>query len=183
MLAEKITETAMKAQTTGPVEEISEFVGIDFFSLVLPWLLTFAIVYGVLSQLGEDGMPENDGARAIIGIVLAFIIAPVLSPYIGQLAALSAGFVALLGGVLLLIVFVEIAGFDREKDEHGSGFFGWNESLTGLVIAVLAILVFIGSGAHQALGIELPPYIAKNYPLLFFLGFMVMVVWWMVDEG
>lgn len=184
MLSETITETALMAQT-GPVEEISQVVGVDFFSMVLPWLLTFAIVYGVLSQLGEEnnGMPENNAARAIIGIVMAFIIAPVLSPYAMELAALSAGFVALIGGILLLVVFVEIAGFGQNRKEHGSPFFNWNSSLTGLIIAILSILVFVGSGAPAALGIELPGYISENYPLLFFLGFMVILVWWMVEDN
>ncbi len=184
MMTETITGIALMAQT-GPVEEISQFIGIDFFSLVLPWLLTFAIVYGVLSQLGgkgKSGMPENDAARAIIGIVMAFIIAPVLSPYVIQLAALSAGFIALIAGVLILVIFVEVAGFDKEKGTHGGKFFGKYSSMTGLIIAILAVLVFIGSGAPEALGLNLPPYISQNYPLLFFLGFMVIIVWWMVDE-
>ncbi len=181
MLIETVSNVALMAQT-GPIEEISEFFGVDFFSLVLPWLLTFAIVYGVLSQLGEgNGMPENKGARATIGIVLAFIIAPVLSPYAKELAGLSAGFVALIAGVLILVIFTEIAGLRKDKAGEGE-FFGKYPLLTGTVLVALAVLVFVGSGAHTALGIEIPPYIAQNYPLLFFLAFMVMIVWWMVSK-
>ncbi|GEM_PF-788630 len=170
--------TALMAQT-GPIDEVSQIIGIDFFSMVLPWLLTFAIVYGVLSQLGDgDGLPESDAARAVIGIVLAFVIAPVLSPYVIQLAALSTGFVALIAGVILLSIFVQIAGF--EGGGGGKKFFGKYPTLTGFTVFVLAVLIFIGSGAHEALGITIPGYISQNYPLLFFLAFMVMIVHWMV---
>ncbi len=186
MLTQLPSDVALMAQT-GPVEDISQFIGIDFFSIVLPWLLTFAIVYGVLSQLGgkEDGIPENDAARAIIGIVLAFIIAPALSPYIKQVAGLSAGFVALISGFLLVIIFTEVLGVKSNKEDNDGdrmSFFRAYPKFFGFVVAVLAVIVFIGSGGPQAMGIEIPPYIGQNYPLLFFLGFMVLVVWWMVDE-
>lgn len=183
MLAE-ISDVALMAQT-GPTEELSELLGIDFFSLVLPWLLVFAIVYGVLSQLNDkDGIPKSNAARAIIGIVLAFIIAPALSPYVKQLAGLSAGFVALISGFLLVVVFIEILGVKVEGggEDGKTTFFGKYPKFFAFIIGVLAVIVFIGSGAHEAMGIEIPPYISQNYPLLFFLGFMVLVVWWMVSE-
>ncbi len=175
-------EIALMAQN-GTMEEISQFLGIDFFAVVLPWLLTFAIVFGVLSQLKDSGIPENKAARAIIGIVLAFIIAPVLSPYVKQLAGLSAGFVAIIAGFLLVVIFVEVLGIKVEKDGDKVSFFEKYPKFFAFIIAMISVVVFIGTGGPEAMGIDLPPYISQNYPLLFFLGFMLLVIWWMVSEN
>ncbi len=172
------SDIALMARS-GPAPEISQYFGIDFFSVVLPWLLVFAIVYGVLSQLKNgDGLPKNNAARGIIAIVLAFIIAPALSTHIKVLARLSAGFTALLAGLLLFVVFAGVIGINKEK-VLGDSNFKW---FTTFVLIVLALLVFVGSNALEAIGIQIPDYVGQNYPLLFFLGFMVLVIWWMIQE-
>ncbi len=173
MLAE-MTSEILAMQQTEPMQEISEFVGVDFFAVVLPWLLVFAIVYGVLTQAKT---PEDRAPRVVIALVLAFIVTPALVPYVQQLALASVGFIALIAGVLVLIVFTEVTDL-RDDDK----FFMRHPTFTVFAVVVLSILVFIASGLHEALGIDIPPYIAQNYPLLFFLGFMVIVVWWMVQE-
>ena len=46
-------------------------------------------------------------------------------------------------------------------------------------VIVLAILIFIGAGGLQLLGITIP---SINYPLLFFFAVMVIVIIWMVTS-
>jgi len=182
------------AQTQAFPGEISELLGIQFFSYVLPWLLTFAIVYGVLSNIRE-GLPESKSARTIIGVVLAFAITPALSPYITSLMEFSAGFIVLVSGFLVFVILVEVLGIQGEEevkiqDKQGNTrkvkqpkpIFEAYPKLFSIIIGLLALLVFIGSGTHEAMGVELPTGLTRNYPLLFFLGFMVLVVWWMVSE-
>lgn len=185
-------ENVVAMQMAAFPEELSMLLGSEFFSYVLPWLLTFAIVYGILSHIGKEGLPQSNSARAIIGIVLAFIIAPALSPYVAYLMQFSAAFVALVAAFLVFIVLLEIFGLKVRKsivDEEGKptgemeelSIFEEYPKFFAFVIGVIAIIVFFASGANKAIGIEAPS-ITANYPLLFFLGFMVLIVWWMISE-
>lgn len=184
-----ISNVAMMQVGTLP-GEFSQILGGEFFSYVLPWLLTFAVVYGVLSQIE---LPKSNSVRAVIGIVLAFIIAPAISPYVGALMRLSGGFIMLLSGLLVVIVLLEVLGLKKKKpvvdEEEGQvvdhkevSIFEEYPKFFAFILGILAILVFFGSGAADAMGLNLPAGLTQNYPLLFFLGFMVLVVWWMISE-
>lgn len=186
-------ENVVAMQVGALPEGFAELLGAQFFSYVLPWLLTFAVVYGILSHIGENGLPQSNPARAIIGIVLAFIIAPALSQYVTALMRFSAGFVIAVAGFLVFIVLLEILGVGKEEkievSEEGKptgrrelSIFERYPKFFAFVIGVVALLVFFGSGAAEAMGIQLPSGFTQNYPLLFFLGVMVLLVWWMVSE-
>lgn len=176
---------------------MEQLFGTQFFSFVLPWLLVFAIVYGVLSQIGEDGMPKSKPARGIIGIVLAFIIAPALSSWVGTLMEMIGSFVIIIGGILVFIVLLEVLGVKEYKEvpvinEEGKptgktkkverSIFEAYGKWFAVVFIIIAALVFIGSGGAEAIGINIPSMISYNYPLLFFLGVIVLIVWWMASE-
>lgn len=164
--------------------ELSELFNSQFFSFVLPWLLTYAIVYGILSQFGEEdngkkGVPQNRAARAIIAIVLAFIAAPMLSSYVTALMQMSSGFIIIISAFLVFIVLLEIFGVKKDKDTIFKSY----PKFFVFILIVLAIMVFAGSGAPGAMGLDLPSGIVNNYPLLFFLAFMVLMVGWMITES
>lgn len=175
---------------------MEQLFGTQFFSFVLPWLLVFAIVYGVLSHIGEDGMPKSKPARGIIGIVLAFIIAPALSSWVGTLMEMIGSFVIIIAGILVFIVLLEVLGIKGKKespvlDEDGKekgktlvpvSIFEAYGKWFAIVFIIIAALVFIGSGGAEAIGINIPSMISYNYPLLFFLGVIVLIVWWMASE-
>ncbi|RLJ03224.1 MAG: hypothetical protein DRP11_01360 [Candidatus Aenigmatarchaeota archaeon] len=167
--------------------------GREFFSVVLPWLFTFAVVYGVLEHLN---LPQNKPARAITGIVIAFIVGPALAPYVGVLMGMASGFVILISGLLVLIILLEILGVrakgkiivenekgEKREEEAMISIFEAHPKFFAIVLGILAILVFIGVGGPQAMGVSLPSSVALNWPLLFFLGVMVLIVYWMVSES
>lgn len=187
-------DVAMMQVGTVP-QEFYELFGAQFFSYVLPWLFTFAIVYGILSHIGgeeREGIPESNSARVVIGAVLAFIITPALSPYVTSLMRFSAGFVMLVAGLLVFIVLLEVLGLKTKKPVVGEegevvgqqelSIFEEYPKLFAFIIGVLAVLVFFGSGAADAVGFQIPAGIEQNYPLLFFLGVMVLVIGWMISE-
>lgn len=173
--------------------EFYDIFGVQFFSYVLPWLLTFAIVYGILDQID---IPESKPPRAVIGVVMAFIIAPALSSHVAALMRLSSEFVIVLAGFFMLIVLLEVLGVKFKEpiiketeqgqpikaDEKEISIFAKYPKLSAISLGILTLLVFFGSGAHKTIGVELPRGFTQNYPLLFFLGFMVLVVWWMVSD-
>ncbi len=167
-------------------------LGIDFFTYVLPWLLTFAIVYGITSHIGEKGIPQSKPARMIIALALAFVVAPVTSPYVVFFMNMVGALAVVIAGLLVLIVFLEILGIKTKiygKDEkgkikehevsifeaHGVGF--------AVLFIIIGVLIFVSSGGLQALGWSpLPVDFTYNWPLIAFLIIVALAIWWMASE-
>ena len=156
----------------------------SFFVYILPWLLTFAIVYGIL---GHYKVPKSNSARTIIALAIAFFILPIAGPVVVILGQLGMGMLILFSGLLFIMILFEITGtrkltgnvtekgkLERKKiTEHYYKSFG-------VALAILAIMVFIGAGGLGYLGYSFP---SINYPLVFFIGILVLIIWWMVQEG
>ncbi len=110
------------------------------FDLVLIWMLSMAIIYGILTKIK---MPESYSARAIISISSGFLIMLVsvgsaLPLIIEHIVAslIVVGFV-----LFLIVIFLELLGI--KSSEVISRY-----STIALIIAVgLALLIFLGSGA------------------------------------
>lgn len=165
----------------------------EFFSYALPWLLTFAIVYGILSHVGDEGMPKSNPARVIISLVFGFLVAPALSGYIGVLMKMTGSFIILIGGLLVFIVLLEllgvkVRGLHRPKEEGGEpepaevSIFEAHGKTFAIILGVLTILIFNASGGFDALGWKIPEILPSNAPLLFFFIVVVLMVWWMASE-
>ncbi len=170
-------------------------LGIDFFTYVLPWLLTFAIVYGITSHIGEKGIPESKAARMIIALALSFIVAPVVSPYVAFFMGMVGALAVVIAGLLVFIVFLEILGIKaetpiyNEKGEkikgHGqkTSIFEAHGTAFAVLFIIIGILVFIGAGGLQALGWSTAPiYLTYNWPLIAFLIIVALAIWWMASE-
>ena len=167
-------------------------LGVEFFTYVLPWLLTFAIVYGILSHIA-GGMPKNKAARSVIALVMAFIVAPFLGPWVEVLMSMIGSLVVLIAGLLVLIVFLEVMGIKKdiitEYDEKGKpkssgkiSIFEAYGTWFAILFVIIGVLVFISSGGLQALGWTVPVEIVYNWPLMFFLAIVALAIWWMSTE-
>ena len=161
----------------------------SFFTYAIPWLLTFAIVYGILEHYQ---MPKSNPARTIISLVIAFFVMPVAGPMMTIIAQMGMGMLMLFAGLLFILILFEIAGVRPKTayvtDEKGNIKTKVTPKATqayykhfGVALAVLAIMVFIGSGGLQYLGYSSLPRI--NYTVVFFLGAIFLIIWWMVKEG
>jgi len=184
---------AIPITTTG----MEGLFGTEFFIYVLPWLFVFAIVYGVLSHIGDKGVPESKPARAIIGMVLAFIVTPILAPWIGSLMEMTGIFMVIIAVFLVFIVLLEILGIKAEKrvpviNKDGKkvgekdipvSIFEKYGVIFAILFIIIAALVFMAAGGLGAIGITIPPIVAYNYPLIFFLIFIALLIWWMSSES
>src|SRR3989344_5742500 len=114
-------------------------------SLGLPeitlWLLSFAILYGLMSQVK---IPESQAARAIISIVIAFFVilsAPLALTNV--LSKMTSSLVIVLIGIIVLLIFVKSGGLQL---------LGWNFNLSPvastttifLIIIIIAIVWMVG---------------------------------------
>ena len=167
-------------------------LGVEFFTYVLPWLLTFAIVYGILSHVGDKGMPQSKPARSVIALVMAFIVAPFLGPWVQVLMNMIGSLVVLIAGLLVLIVFLEVMGTKKSvlvknKDgkvvENELSIFEAYGTWFAVLFVIIGVIVFMSSGGLQALGWEVPIEIVYNWPLMFFLAIVAIAIWWMSSEN
>jgi len=162
------------------------------FPQILLWLLTFAVLYGVLSQAGKGGIPKSKGARTIISMVIAFFVmisAP--ANFFIVLSEMSGGLIIFLIALLVFIVFLETAGIKskikvpvvNEKGEvekiktESVSIFEKYSTLFLIVFVIIALLIFISSGGLSLLGIDFNLNIQSNYTIIFLIVIMLAIVW------
>lgn len=171
-------------------------LGGEFFTYALPWLLTFAIVYGFLQHVE---IPKSSSARAVISLVLAFFVMPVAAPIVGFLQGIGTSLILVITGVLFFLVLLELTqtekypqerveGIDPETREKVEGLPPGAESkkLTeehtrefGVIVFIILGVIFWGAGGFDALGVgNFVP--AIDLTTLFFLAVLSLAIIWMV---
>ena len=172
--------------------DLTQFQNLGLPEIVL-WLLSFAIVYGILDQAKT---PQSKASRGVISVVIAFFVllsAP--SALITFLSNMTSSLVLVLVGLLVLIVFLEVAGLkvSGERiyyDEKGKAVHKEGESTTifvkyGYIFAIafiiIAALIFVNAGGLQTLGININLSGAATTTTAFFI-FIILAVLWMVAE-
>lgn len=169
---------------------ISDFVSIannmGFFQFYLPFILTFAIFYGILEKIKIFG-DKSRNINVIISLALAFYIisfTPVgitLAQFLSQFFTdISLMIFTIIGLGMILVVLMAISG--RKFEDIGSlKFF----IPIGLLIAVLLVLgIFISSG-----GLALFPGINigsgglglsdQDIVILIIVGLTILLIWWL----
>lgn len=150
---------------------LENFIGGDFFVYVFPWMLTLAIVYGILEHYK---IPKSPSARAVISLVAAFLVLPVGPSIAPFLTNIIKSLIVVAVGILVALIFVEMLGF---KVGEGENIFEKYPVGFGIILIIIAILVFISSGGMDLLNIEIS--VDSNIlAAFFFLGVMALGVWW-----
>lgn len=162
-----------------PIEDMVIGLRAAGFQLVLLWLLTLAITYGVLSHLN---MPKSISTRGVISIAAAFmvLVAAAGTQAAAFVSSLTTASIVVAVGLMITMMFLEIVGA-KVSGEH---IFAKNPRFFGGAIIVLSILIFIGLGG---LGIINFPsiFISLTDPLLAILFFLIIIVasiWILVKE-
>jgi hypothetical protein len=161
-----------------PIESLVENLRAIGFQLVLLWLLTLAVVYGILSHLE---LPKSISARGVISIVSAFMVllAAAGTQAADFISTLTTSSVLVAFGLMIAMIFLEITG----TKIGGESIFAKNPKFFGAALIILAILIFIGAGGLQLINI---PVFALSDPLIaiiFFLLIMVASIWILVKES
>ncbi len=147
----------------------------EFFVYLFPWMFTLAVVYGILEHYK---IPKSQSARAVISLVSAFLVLPLAPGLMGFMTGMVKGLVVVAVGILTALIFVEMLGYKVGKKEnifekHPIGF--------GIVMIIIAIIVFVGAGGLDLLDVKIE--IGNDIiAALFFLGAMTLGVWWMTAK-
>jgi len=140
------------------------------FALVLLWALTLALVYGLLQHVS---IPKSVAARSVISITVAFLvlIAAAAGPAVAFLENLVTASIIIAFGLLLTVIFLEIAGV--KVGEGKISIFASHPKFFAIAIIVLFIMIFIGAGGLQVIG--LPRIVISEAIITFGLLIAVMV--------
>lgn len=132
---------------------------IGFFTILLPFLLIFAIVYSILSRLNI--FQKNKGALAIVSVVIAFFSLTNywISYYMSQLFSNLA--IAL---VTLLAIIIIFGLFNRDVTKNAGPLF--------LIVAIIASIIVIS----KAFNIYFLNYISYYVPFLVPLILIILAV-------
>jgi len=161
-----------------PIESMIVTLRDAGFQLVLLWLLTLAVVYGILSHIE---LPKSITARGVISIVASFLVlvAAAGTQAATFLSSMTTGAIVVAFGLIVTMIFLEITG-TKAGGEH---IFSKHPRFFGAGLIVIAILVFVGAGGLNFIAI---PAIAISTSVLaigVFLIVMVASVWILVKEG
>ena len=157
---------------------------------ILLWLLTFAVTYGILSQV--DIPKGSKEAQAIIAAVLGFLV--LLSAPTAMIALLTqmSGTVILIGvALLILVIFMEVAGLSSETDIIKDGKVVGKEKVSYMsnhpyifvtIIFIIIALVFVSSGGMNLLGIRMPSTNFNMTGAIFLIAIVAAVAWMIMGK-
>jgi hypothetical protein len=152
-----------------------------FFAYVLPFLLTLAVTYGILEHYD---MPRSKSARAVISLMLAFMVLPTAGLIAPFLYGVAKGLVVVAAGILMAVIFVEILGYKAGGKQN---IFEAHPRSFGIILIFIAALVFIAAGGLGLLGINIPrlvmPRISEDLlAMFFFLAVIALGIWWIAAK-
>jgi hypothetical protein len=153
---------------------------------VLLWVLSFAVVYGVLTKIGVF---KTKAPAALVSIIVGFmILLAVPASVVSIIATMSTGLIVAAIGFLVVLALIEVGnvkGHIMGKDAKGNEgpvpvhpFTQHGTIMTILVIGVTA-LIFWMSGGAALIGLGSLPAIGAGTWLLIVVGLAVL---WMFSE-
>lgn len=149
-------------------------VGLEFLTAlglpqILLWILTFAVVFEILTK---SNMFKRAPA-AIIGMIIGFLVLlNVPSAVIGAISTMSTGLIILAIAAVVVMSVLQMLQVKDKFDAHGK----W----VAVIALVLAAILFIFAGGPGLIGISTLPSISLG---TWFLIIIVIIVIWMIVES
>ncbi len=143
---------------------------LGFFGFLLPWVLMFAISYGLL--LKSKAVGEDKKVIGVISLVLAFFViglggAPLGNIFVGIFGTAS----VVLAAILVIVLFVGMAGGEPAKLME-------SKNMMVLVAGIgLIILFFVISGLT---GVRIDGTVMS---VIFMVVIMAVAVWFVAGNG
>ena len=151
---------------TALMEQLS---ALGFFEFLLPWLFTFAVVYGLLAKADLFG-GKNDRISALIGIVAAFFITPYAGPWLASyFASIFGGASVILAGILVIVLFAAMLGI------RGEGLGAKKFGLPIVVIIGVVLFFFAVGGELGEMTIG-----SNTIMTILFIVVLLLAVWFVV---
>lgn len=148
---------------------VAQLNHLGFYGFVLPWLLMFALVYGLIMRSKMlDAKPAGIVAMALAFFITAFTG---IGNYFVALSGLGG---MLLGALLIVVLFFALLGFKLETIEQE--FKHWE---TIAILGVIGIIIFFVLGGGAITGIDIEP---ETMAALFMIVVVALAVMFITKE-
>src|SRR3989344_190249 len=115
------------------IDVFYQLENLEFFDIVLPFLLIFAVVYGILTYLGIFGK-ENKAVSIIVAVVLGLL--SVRLPFFSQFLAEITPRLGV--GLSILLALIILVGLFTPKKSRGT--ITWILFAVGAIIAIIILI-------------------------------------------
>ncbi len=156
---------------------------LGFYDFVLPWLLFFAILFGILKT--HKMISEDPKLNAIIAAVIAFFIVNFV-PMGGISSFYSTTFGVsgmLLGAVLVFVLFAGVLGYKPNAEEGGllKESKSWMYPVIAILFIAFALIAYMqatGSNLISGIGID-----SDTLTIVFILIFVLVIIGYIGKGG
>jgi hypothetical protein len=126
---------------SSPIDNMIVGLRENGFGLVMLWLLTLSVVFGILEKLK---LPENMATRGVISIAASFLVLIAVAG--GQAAVFLSNlttYAMIVGfGIIVTLILLELAG----ARIGGVHIFGAYPKFFAIIIVVIAVMLFLVAG-------------------------------------
>ncbi len=149
----------------GNILNIWEQAGI--FSYAIPFLLIFALVFGILSRMSLFKKPDGSPNTVISAIIaLAVALMALQFPYVSMFFAEL--FPALGIGLAIILVILIISGLFIDPENKG-----W---MVGLMVVSVAVVIGVLLSASRSMGFIFGTWWSYNWPTLLGIGIFIAMI-------
>ncbi len=161
---------------------IGDLVGVGFYEVVLVWLLFFAIFLGLLQK---SRIIEDRQINTIISATIAFFIvlySPGIVSQVQYYVSFFGSSAMVLSALLVIALFMAVLGLEWGTFWGEKGVIK-REYLMAIILVVVVFITYsimagaLGGGS-PSLGIS-----QETLNMLFFLGFILLVIWFATRGG
>ncbi|MBI4176860.1 MAG: hypothetical protein HY516_00675 [Candidatus Aenigmarchaeota archaeon] len=170
-----------------------------FYDFVLPWLLAFAVVFGILQTVNifkksgaNNANTPNTSVDAVIAMVAAFYLT-IFTPYSGFLSSffskLFGSSIVVLSGVLVLLMFIGIFGLRLDEfffEFEGEGAARKIKSIKGMTYILLIAALIVAASLFISANSGVFAFGGSSFnasemiTMLLFFGIIGSVIWFVV---
>lgn len=146
---------------------------LGFYDFLLPWLFTFAVVYGLLTFSKLFG-EANKKISAALALVVAFFVTGYSGPLLASFFTnIFGGAAMIIAGILVVVLFVTMAGFKMEDITKKGALVVL--VIVGVVLWLLSTGAATGAGFGWLMSSDL-------IAMILVLVVIVLAVWMIVQE-
>lgn len=175
-------------------DDITSFFSALGLPEILLWLLTFAIVYGLMTH--AKILEKSHATRAIIAIVAGFLVLMGGTPIIPVLEKMASSLILVVIGLLVLIIFLEVMKVQgkktiTEKTKEGGTiyhkvpipFYEAYGQILAIILIIASVLIFVSAGGLELLGWKGISFGGISGNTLLFLLVIIAAIAWIIAES
>lgn len=153
---------------------LQEWQIIGVFEYVLPFLLVFAVIFGILTTIHVFG--ENKGINLVIALAMA-LLAITSSDFRGFFTVITA-YAAI--GLAILLVFLILTGLFHSGDSW------WKNVFTGMAIFIAVVVILSALSSYEVAFLGSwwwREYMSTIIVGAIIIGLILLVVFWGKGQG